>query len=71
MNAAQTAVSEKFPDLWQYAIGLLFVGTVLLFPGGLAGGIRALLLSIGRGSQPAVPVLGEPEAVGPPELARA
>src|SRR5205814_7553899 len=34
VNAAQSGVSERFPDLWQYAIGLLFVGAVLM-PGGL------------------------------------
>lgn len=42
VNGAQSAVSEKFPDLWQYAIGLLFVGAVLLFPGGLAGAIKGI-----------------------------
>jgi len=42
VNGAQSAVSEKFPDLWQYAIGLLFVGSVLLFPGGLAGAIKGI-----------------------------
>jgi urea transport system permease protein len=25
VNAAQTAVSESFPDLWQYALGTLIV----------------------------------------------
>jgi urea transport system permease protein len=37
VNAAQSAVSESFPDVWQYGIGALFVATVLLFPRGLAG----------------------------------
>jgi urea transport system permease protein len=40
VRAAQTAVSESFPDLWQYGIGALFILTVLLFPGGLAGFLR-------------------------------
>ena len=42
VNAAQSAVSESFPDVWQYAIGLVFVGSVLVFPGGLAGGVSML-----------------------------
>ena len=45
VNGAQTAVSESFPDLWQYGIGALFVATVLLFPRGLVG-------SLGRWRQP-------------------
>ena len=37
VRAAQTAVSETLPDLWQYAIGALFIATVLFFPRGLMG----------------------------------
>jgi urea transport system permease protein len=37
VNAAQSAVSETFPDMWQYGIGALFVATVVLFPRGLVG----------------------------------
>lgn len=37
VNAAQSALSESFPSLWQYFIGALFVATVLFFPRGLAG----------------------------------
>jgi len=48
VNAAQSAVSEKFPDVWQYGIGLLFVATVLLFPGGLIGGLRAIPQALRR-----------------------
>ncbi len=43
VRAAQTAVSESFPDLWQYAIGGLFIVTVLLFPTGLMGFLRSAL----------------------------
>jgi urea transport system permease protein len=49
VRAAQTAVSESFPDVWQYAIGGLFVLTVLLFPRGLVGFMRAAA-SFGRAS---------------------
>jgi urea transport system permease protein len=41
VRTAQTAVSESFPDLWQYGIGALFILSVLLFPGGLVGFLRA------------------------------
>lgn len=41
VRAAQTAVSESFPDVWPYAIGLLFILTVLVFPRGLIGLLRA------------------------------
>lgn len=53
VNAAQSAVSEKFPDVWQYGIGLLFVATVLVFPGGLIGGLRAIPQALRRGPRPA------------------
>jgi len=42
VNAAQTAVSEKLPDVWQYGIGALFIATVLLFPRGLVGASLSL-----------------------------
>jgi urea transport system permease protein len=47
VNAAQSAVSESLPDVWQYALGALFVATVLLFPRGLVGGLSSLR-NIGR-----------------------
>lgn len=37
VNAAQSAISESFPSVWQYFIAALFVATVLFFPRGLAG----------------------------------
>ncbi len=40
VNAAQSALSETFPNVWQYAIGGLFVLTVLVFPGGILGLVR-------------------------------
>jgi urea transport system permease protein len=29
--------SELYPDIWQYFLGLLFIGSVLLFPQGIVG----------------------------------
>ncbi|HEY3079966.1 MAG TPA: urea ABC transporter permease subunit UrtC [Chloroflexota bacterium] len=37
VNAARSGLSESFPDVWQYFLGALFVGAVLLFPDGLLG----------------------------------
>ena len=37
MNWAKTMFSEDFPQLWLFAMGGLFIGVVLAFPGGLAG----------------------------------
>ncbi|HUZ77800.1 MAG TPA: urea ABC transporter permease subunit UrtC [Chloroflexota bacterium] len=41
VNGAQSAISEQFPDIWQYGIGLLFVLAVV-YPGGLAGAVQSL-----------------------------
>lgn len=37
VNAAKSRISESFPELWTIAIGMLFIGVVLVFPKGLAG----------------------------------
>ncbi|MGQ0501465.1 MAG: urea ABC transporter permease subunit UrtC [Panacagrimonas sp.] len=37
VNAAKTAFSEAFPQLWLFAMGGLFISVVLYFPTGLAG----------------------------------
>ena len=34
--------SETYPDIWQYFYGLLFVGSVLLFPKGIVGSLGDL-----------------------------
>ncbi|HEY0581119.1 MAG TPA: urea ABC transporter permease subunit UrtC [Chloroflexota bacterium] len=60
VNAAQTAVSESFPDVWQYGIGVLFVATVLLFPRGLVGGLQSLRFSAPR--RPHAAAVHAPEA---------
>jgi urea transport system permease protein len=57
VNAAKSGLSESFPDVWQYFLGALFVGTVLLFPDGLLGFLwRAPRFAIRRLSgQPLAP----------------
>jgi urea transport system permease protein len=37
VNWAKTSFSESFPELWLFAMGALFIGVVMAFPGGLAG----------------------------------
>jgi urea transport system permease protein len=37
VNAAKTLFSEAYPELWLFAMGLIFVSVVLLFSKGLAG----------------------------------
>lgn len=37
VNTVKTVFSEAYPDLWLFAMGLLFIGVVLAFPNGLAG----------------------------------
>jgi len=44
VNLAKTFLSEAMPSGWLYIYGALFIGTVLFFPGGLAG----IATSVGR-----------------------
>ncbi len=37
VNGAKSGLSERFPDFWLYFLGTLFIGSVLLFPNGVAG----------------------------------
>tara|TARA_B100000676_G_scaffold174756_1_gene171474 strand:+ start:713 stop:1852 length:1140 start_codon:yes stop_codon:yes gene_type:complete len=46
VNAAKTAFSESFPELWLYAMGALFIGVVLAFPDGLAGLYRRYIMPL-------------------------
>ena len=40
VNGAKSGFSESFPAIWQYFLGLLFIGAVLLFPSGMMGLLR-------------------------------
>jgi urea transport system permease protein len=40
VNGAKSLLSESFPDIWQYFLGALFVGAVLMFPAGIMGFFR-------------------------------
>jgi urea transport system permease protein len=37
VNFGKTFFSEKFPQLWLFLIGALFIAVVMVFPNGLAG----------------------------------
>jgi urea transport system permease protein len=43
VNYAKTSLSEAFPELWQLALGALFIAVVMFFPDGLAGAWRDLV----------------------------
>jgi len=53
--------SETYPDIWQYFLGLLFVGSVLLFPQGLVGTLQKITTFFSRRREAATP----PEPVRP------
>jgi urea transport system permease protein len=46
VGGARSALSENFPATWQYFYGLLFVGSVLLFPMGIVGFVKNPSLSL-------------------------
>jgi urea transport system permease protein len=37
VNGAKSSLSESFPLIWQYFLGAMFIGSVLLFPAGIVG----------------------------------
>ena len=41
VNSAKSALSESFPLIWQFLLGGLFIGSVLLFPAGIIGLFRS------------------------------
>lgn len=72
VNWAQTFFSERFPELWLFAMGLLFIGVVMLFPMGLAGlyadHVRPRLLRLirlGRSASPSASAPGSNEPSAP------
>jgi len=55
VNAAKSGFSESFPDTWQYLLGGLFIGAVLLFPDGIIGATRRLGTRLGTRSGRSAP----------------
>jgi urea transport system permease protein len=48
VNWLQSVLTTSYPDLWLLALGGLFIGAVLFFPDGVAGGARRLSASLRR-----------------------
>lgn len=48
VNTAKSSFSESYPEHWQYFLGALFIVAVLLFPGGLIGGLADARRGIAR-----------------------
>jgi urea transport system permease protein len=71
INAAKSGLSESFPAIWQYFLGALFIGAVLLFPNGLAGVVANLRRQRSRSAAtqplPLVGVGGWELGVGEPD----
>ena len=42
VSFGRSYLSESYPDIWQYFMGALFIGSVLLFPQGIVGYIQKL-----------------------------
>jgi urea transport system permease protein len=42
VNTGKSVISSARPDIWQFIMGGLFVGVVLLFPKGIVGAFRDL-----------------------------
>ncbi len=49
VNAGKSGFSDRFPDVWQYFLGALFIGSVLLFPMGVVGAFRNGVAKLRRG----------------------
>jgi urea transport system permease protein len=43
VGSAKSNLSEAFPEIWQYFLGALFIGSVVLFPAGIVGFVRMVI----------------------------
>jgi urea transport system permease protein len=48
VSYGRSLLSESYPEIWQYFLGLLFIGCVLLFPKGLVGALTDLFARLGQ-----------------------
>jgi urea transport system permease protein len=63
VGLARNWLSESFPDFWLFFLGGLFIGSVVLFPGGIAGTLKdAWAFVITRLGAPRPPAKPEPAA---------
>jgi urea transport system permease protein len=54
VNAAKSGLSESFPDFWQYFLGAIFVGAVVIFPDGIVGAVSRLVRRLKRANASAI-----------------
>lgn len=48
VNGAKSGLSETFPLIWQYFLGAMFIGSVLLFPRGIWGTVQSIRVRWGQ-----------------------
>jgi urea transport system permease protein len=51
VSYGRSLLSESYPDMWQYFLGLLFIGSVVLFPKGIVGSLAELPAALRRLTQ--------------------
>jgi urea transport system permease protein len=68
VNSAKSGLSESFPDIWQYFLGALFIGSVVLFPQGLVGAVARLFQRFSS-RPPQLELVPAPE-IGPTPIQR-
>ena len=69
VNGAKSGLSESFPDIWQYFLGALFIGSVVLFPDGLIGAARRGMRALGAGRARSAGVAAADATVAPDDVA--
>jgi urea transport system permease protein len=68
VNSAKSGLSESFPDIWQYFLGALFIGSVVLFPQGMVGAVARLFQRFSS-RPPQLELVPAPE-IGPTPIQR-
>lgn len=48
VNSLKSGISESFPDIWSYFIGILFIVVVIFMPSGLTGLVKQLKRKLAR-----------------------
>jgi urea transport system permease protein len=51
MNTAKSSLSESYPEVWTFLLGLLFVVVVVFLPKGMAGVLAGIKLRKRSGSK--------------------
>jgi urea transport system permease protein len=62
VNAIKSSLTGSFPELWLYALGILFIATTLFLPRGVAGLVTGIWAKR-RAAEPVAPALAAGEGV--------